>query len=71
MSKGKRGGPSISKSALLLSGCLAWAHPKAKWYDEKHSDTSARDLGTEFHRQIDAFIQGNDGQESNEAPSES
>lgn len=69
MSK-EKAGPSISKSALLLSGCLAWANPRAKWYDEKHTDTSARDLGTEFHRQIDNFIKGNGGQEPNEAPSE-
>lgn len=66
MGTGVKQGPSISKSALLLSGCLAWAHPKAKWYDEKHSDTSARDLGTEFHRQIDAFIRENGGQEPTE-----
>lgn len=64
----KNQGPSISKSALLLSGCLAWCHPKARWYDEKHSDTSARDLGTEFHRQIDAFIRDHDGKESTKAP---
>lgn len=54
---GRAGQVSISKSALLLSGCLAWAHPKAKHYNEKHTDTSARDLGTEFHRLIDQYIQ--------------
>lgn len=58
MPKGTKLGPSMSKSALLLSPCLAWAHPKAKWYDEKHTDTSARDLGTEFHRLIDSYLKG-------------
>lgn len=55
----KNGGPTISKSALLLSPCLAWAHPKARWYDEKYSDTSDRDLGIEFHRLIDDYIRSN------------
>ncbi len=66
-----RQGPSMSKSALLLSGCLAWAHPRAKWYDEKHTDTTDRDIGTEFHRQIDSYIRGADvGQEPNEVTEE-
>lgn len=58
MAKGAKAGPSMSKSALLLSPCLAWAHPKAKHYDDRYTDTSDRDLGTEFHRLMDEFIKG-------------
>ncbi len=49
---------SLSKSALLLSPCIAWAGPQALWYDEDkvdHSDTEKRDKGTSFHRDIDRF----------------
>lgn len=58
MAKGTRVGPSLSKSALLLSPCVTWAHPKAKHYEEKYTDTSDRDLGTEFHNLIDAYLKG-------------
>lgn len=57
MAKGS-GGPSISKSALLLSGCLFWTSKKAKKYDERHTDHSDRDLGTEFHRLMDEYMKG-------------
>lgn len=63
-----RGEPSISKSALLLSPCLAWANKKAKWYDERLADTTDRDLGTEFHRLIDQFIR--DGGQELTSPTE-
>lgn len=53
-----KAGPSISKSALLLSGCLTWAHPKTKHYDEKHTDTTKRDKGSLFHSLIDSYIKG-------------
>ena len=55
--------PTLSKSGLLLSPCLAWAGPGARWYDEKRvdgTDTSKRDTGIEFHHQID---QSNKGKE--------
>jgi hypothetical protein len=51
-------GPSISKSALLLSPCITWANPKSKWYEEKYTDTSDRDLGIEFHSLIDSYLKG-------------
>lgn len=61
MKKSKAGGalhpfPSLSKSALLLSPCVAWASPMAKWYDDRFTDTSKRDRGTAFHEAIDDYI---------------
>lgn len=54
--------PSASKSALILSPCLAWARIGAAGYDESRvdlEDTSARDNGTEFHRLMDEYYRGN------------
>lgn len=48
--------PSMSKAALLLSPCIAWADPRAKWYDDRFTDTTKRDRGTAFHEAIDAYI---------------
>ena len=49
--------PTISKSALLLSPCVYWAKETSRWYDESfEEDTSKRDLGTEVHRAIDAYL---------------
>lgn len=48
--------PSLSQSALLLSPCLAWADPGARWYDDKYADTSKRDKGTNVHRIIDCLL---------------
>lgn len=50
---------SISKSALLLSPCLAWAAPDAEWYQEDKvdpEDLSKRDKGTLFHQEIHDYI---------------
>lgn len=50
---------SLSKSALLLSPCLTWAGPGARWYEEDKvdpEDLSKRDKGTLFHRIIAAGI---------------
>ncbi len=61
MAKPVHGPVSLSKSALLLSPCIAWAGPQAKWFDESKvdpSDTVKRDKGTEFHGRIDAFSTG-------------
>lgn len=52
---------SMSKSALLLSGCLAWAHPTAQWYDESRvakDKLEKRDNGTLFHTLIHCDIRG-------------
>ena len=49
---------SLSKSALLLSPCVTWAHPKSEWYDDKYTDTTDRDIGTEFHQMIDDYLKG-------------
>lgn len=59
MARKKVTGPSMSKSALLLSPCVFWAGQKAKQYDDKFTDTSDRDVGTEFHRLIDEYIRAN------------
>ncbi len=51
--------PSLSKSGLLLSPCIAWAGPLSRWYDEEKvdlEDMSKRDKGTCFHRAIDDFL---------------
>lgn len=51
--------PSLSKSALLLSPCIAWADPDNRWYDEskeKPEDTEKRDAGTRFHELIDQWL---------------
>ncbi len=53
--------PSLSKSALLLSPCLAWANPQAKHYDEKYVEgdkLSKRDKGTLFHKLVDLDYRG-------------
>ena len=50
--------PSLSKSALLLSPCVAWADPQAKWYDDRFADTSKRDRGTTFHSGIHRYVTG-------------
>jgi hypothetical protein len=55
--------PSLSKSALLLSPCIAWAGPQARWYDEdkvEAKDTEKRDKGTLYHKRIDIFAKGDD-----------
>ena len=52
---------SLSKSALLLSPCIAWAGPKAKWYNEDRidtNDTTKRDDGTSVHRNLCSHITG-------------
>ena len=55
---------TASKSALVLSGCQAWMHPLAKWYDEskrKPEDLMARDTGIAFHDAIHSVAsQGSD-----------
>lgn len=50
---------SLSKSALQLSPCIAWAHPEAQWYNEDRvdgSDTEKRDNGISFHRSMDELV---------------
>ena len=42
--------PSLSKSDLLLSGCIVWALPGSEWSDR--SDTTARDHGTAIHSMV-------------------
>lgn len=53
---------SLSKSALILSPCLGWAHPKAQWYKESVGDTTARDKGTNFHSFMEEHIGGSSPQ---------
>lgn len=48
--------PSLSKSALILSPCLAWTHPSARYYDDRFTDKSARDSGTRVHKAIDLWL---------------
>lgn len=50
--------PSLSKAALLLSPCIAWADPQAKWYDDRFTDTTKRDRGTKFHTLMDRCVRG-------------
>lgn len=50
--------PSLSKSALIISGCTAWMQPGAKHYEDEYADTTKRDKGTLFHRLIDQYIKG-------------
>lgn len=50
---------SLSKSALLLSPCTYWALPEAKWYDDRYTDKSDRNKGTEFHKRIDRWLKQN------------
>jgi hypothetical protein len=52
--------PSLSKSALLLSPCIAWTHPTAEQYDDRFTDTTKRDRGTTFHNESHAIIGGAD-----------
>jgi hypothetical protein len=47
--------PSASKSALILSPCLRWAWSGAKEYEDEFADTTKRDNGTEFHRDMDDY----------------
>jgi hypothetical protein len=64
---------SASKSALLLSPCLAWADKGAKWYEDEKVDTSARDAGTEFHGEMDRWLKAEEAEETAEpvpAPTE-
>ncbi len=52
--------PSLSKSALLLSPCLAWADPQARYYDEtlvEQKDHSKRDRGIRFHAIMDLMAE--------------
>lgn len=54
----RKGYPSMSKSALLLSPCLAWADLRSKWYDEDRidpKDTEKRDRGVSFHAAISSY----------------
>lgn len=48
--------PSLSKSALLLSPCQYWAREDVRWYDDAYVDTTNRDLGTAFHKEIDKWL---------------
>lgn len=43
---------TASKSALLLSGCLRWAHPASRWYSDRAEDAEAREDGKEVHAAI-------------------
>ena len=52
--------PSLSKSALLLSPCVAWTHPTAEQYDDRFTDTTKRDKGTRFHGHIHNYISTGD-----------
>lgn len=45
---------SLSKSALFLSPCIYWLGREQ--YDDRFADTTERDKGTKFHREIDAWI---------------
>jgi hypothetical protein len=40
---------TASKSGLLLSGCLRWAHPAARWYQDRLEDATKREDGKDFH----------------------
>ncbi len=51
----------MSKSALMLSPCIAWAYPTVPWYDEDkvdRTDTTKRDNGILLHRQADHYLKG-------------
>jgi hypothetical protein len=51
--------PSLSKSALLMSPCLAWAGPSAQWFDETRvdpEDFEARNNGTQVHGLLDELV---------------
>lgn len=53
--------PTLSKSGLLLSPCIAWANSSARWYEEDKvdkEDLDKRDQGIQFHRRIDSLITG-------------
>jgi hypothetical protein len=52
---------SLSKSALLLSGCVTWAHPSSPHYEDKYANTEKRDKGTEFHERIHNYAAGRMG----------
>lgn len=49
---------TASKSGLLLSGCLRWAHPAARWYSDRPDDAQAREDGKAFHHALDLHAQG-------------
>lgn len=51
--------PSLSKSALLLSPCKYWARGDVAWYEEKYTDTTDRDMGSQFHQEIDQWLREN------------
>jgi hypothetical protein len=50
----KRKLPTMSKSGLMLSPCLAWTEPDIKLYREELIDTDKRDSGTTVHKGIDS-----------------
>jgi hypothetical protein len=49
---------TASKSALLKSGCLRWAHPKARWFEDRPEDAERREDGTAVHTAIHLYAQG-------------
>lgn len=49
---------TASKSALMLSGCLRWMHPAAKWYQDRAEDSEAREDGKAIHEDIHLHASG-------------
>lgn len=49
---------TASKSGLLLSPCLRWAHPAAAWYQDRPEDAQKREDGKSFHHCLDLHIKG-------------
>lgn len=49
---------TASKSGLLLSGCLAWAHPSSRWYSDRPEDAEAREDGKAVHHCLHLHVQG-------------
>lgn len=47
--------PTMSKTALILSGCRTWLDKKSEWYDDSVGEHEKRDHGTQFHSGMDTY----------------
>jgi hypothetical protein len=47
--------PTMSKTALIMSGCRTWLEPGSEWYDDSVGVHEKRDHGTQFHTGMDTY----------------
>lgn len=49
---------TASKSALLLGPCVRWAHPAARWFEDRPEDAEKREDGKDIHKAIQLYDHG-------------